>query len=109
VQPYAKRALRVPKSGREIVICISRPRNHCLKGIYREKNCHPRLLAAEADNFEDVKGFRGQGVHKVSNINLTLTLMAVVKSNGRELGFPGLFLVREVLVSRTVAQKRILL
>jgi hypothetical protein len=35
--------------------------------------------------------------------------MAVVKSNGRELGFPGLFLVREVLVSRTVAQKRILL
>jgi hypothetical protein len=31
--------------------------------------------------------------------------MVVVKSNGREIGFRGLLLVREVLVSRTVRQK----
>jgi hypothetical protein len=33
------------------------------------------------------------------------TLTAVVTSNGREIGFRGLFLVREMLVSRAVAQK----
>jgi hypothetical protein len=29
--------------------------------------------------------------------------LLLLKSNGREIGFRGLFLVREVLVSRTVA------
>jgi hypothetical protein len=36
---------------------------------------------------------------------MTFTLRAVVKNNGREIGFRGLFYVRELLVSRTVAQK----
>jgi hypothetical protein len=42
---------------------------------------------------------------RVSNIKMTFTLTAVVISNSREIGFRGLFWVREVLVSRTVAQK----
>jgi hypothetical protein len=33
------------------------------------------------------------------------TLTAVVTSNGREIGFRGLFLVREMPVSRAVTQK----
>jgi hypothetical protein len=32
--------------------------------VPREK-LSPRPLAAEADNLEDVKGFRGQGVHNI--------------------------------------------
>jgi hypothetical protein len=40
---------------------------------------------------------------------MMFTLTAAVKSNGREIGFRGLFWVREVLVSRTVAQKCALL
>jgi hypothetical protein len=36
---------------------------------------------------------------------MRFTLTAVVKSNGREIEFRGLFSVREVLVSRTLAQK----
>jgi hypothetical protein len=41
----------------------------------------------------------------ILNIKITFILMVVVKSNGREIGFRGLLLVREVLVSRTVTQK----
>jgi hypothetical protein len=36
---------------------------------------------------------------------MTFILTAVLKINGREIGFRGLFLGRKVLVSRTVAQK----
>jgi hypothetical protein len=46
-----------------IVICISKPRNRSL--TYREKNCRRGRLRPRQDNFEDVKGFRCQGVHKI--------------------------------------------
>jgi hypothetical protein len=44
--------------------------NSCIKtaksffNVSREK-LSPRPLAAEADNLEDVTGFRGQGVHNI--------------------------------------------
>jgi hypothetical protein len=31
----------------------------------RREKLSPRPLAAEADNLDDVKGFRGQGVHNI--------------------------------------------
>jgi hypothetical protein len=46
-----------------IVICISRPQNRSL--TYREKNCRRGRLRPRQDNLEDVKGFRGQGVHNI--------------------------------------------
>jgi hypothetical protein len=79
-----------------VVICISRSRNHSL--TYPEKNCRRGHLRPRQHNLEDVKGFRGQGVHNifcVSNIKMTFTLTAVVKSNGREIGFRGLFEVAQ--------------
>jgi hypothetical protein len=46
-----------------IVVCISRPRNRSL--TYREKNCRRGRLRPRQHNFEDVKGFRYQGVHNI--------------------------------------------
>jgi hypothetical protein len=63
------------------------PRNHSL--TYREKNCRRGRLRPRLHNLEDVKEFRYQAVHDIFH---------VVKSNGRESGFRGLFYVREVLV-----------
>jgi hypothetical protein len=46
-------------------------------------------LSPRQNNLEDVKGFRTSKLCFVSNIKITL--MAVVKSNGREIGFRGGF------------------
>jgi hypothetical protein len=49
----------------KIVVCISIiEAAKSFFNIAREKSS-PRPLAAEADNLEDVKGLRGQGVHNI--------------------------------------------
>jgi hypothetical protein len=67
--------------------------------VPREK-LSPRLLAAESDNLEDVKGFRGQAVHNFFVLfviiikrtsKIYFTVNEYVKSNDREIGFRGLF------------------
>jgi hypothetical protein len=69
-----------------IVICISRARNH--SSTYREKNCRRGRLRPKQDNLKDVRVLHG----KSDLCQMTFTLTAVVKSNGGEIGFRGLFL-----------------
>jgi hypothetical protein len=52
--------------------------------MYTDKNCRRGRLRPCQDNFEDVNGFRDQSVP-------TQHFLRVVKSNGREIGFRGLF------------------
>jgi hypothetical protein len=97
---------------KQLDICISKPWNNSLS--YSEKNCRrgacgrggtiSRMLkdfAAKVDTTFFVK------LWFVSNIKMTFTLTAVVKMNGSKIEFCGLFMVREVFVSRTVGTKNI--
>jgi hypothetical protein len=49
--------------GTLIITYISRPRNQSLR--YLEKNCRRDRLRQRQNNLENVKGFRGQGVHNI--------------------------------------------
>jgi hypothetical protein len=62
-------------------------------------------MSVDSVNPKSINGSLKWKLWFVSNIKMMFTLTAVVTSDGREIGFGGLFLVREMLVSRAVAQK----